>query len=150
LRTGGPGGSAWPAKRRRKTTHSRACLIATGTLSACPPRAGGPATLWWSPPQRPRLACRLGWQEAGEASPPDPGNPPTGARMKTDSLTDTGEFLAPPPSEAAPPGPPSASVQVDLAALSHLGKVRPNNEDNFLVVRFGRFLDTLLSSLPGG
>jgi len=70
--------------------------------------------------------------------------------MKTDSLTDTGEFLAPPPSEAAPPGPPSASVQVDLAALSHLGKVRPNNEDNFLVVRFGRFLDTLLSSLPGG
>lgn len=41
-------------------------------------------------------------------------------------------------------------VTVDLAALSHQGKVRSNNEDNFLVVRFGRFLQTMLTSLPEG
>jgi protein phosphatase len=34
--------------------------------------------------------------------------------------------------------------------LTHQGKVRANNEDNFLVVRFGRFLQTLLTSLPDG
>jgi protein phosphatase len=37
-----------------------------------------------------------------------------------------------------------------VAALSHKGKVRPNNEDNFLVVRLGRFLETLSTSLPDG
>jgi protein phosphatase len=41
-------------------------------------------------------------------------------------------------------------VKVDLAALSHQGKVRENNEDNFLVIRYGRFLESVLSSLPEG
>jgi protein phosphatase len=44
----------------------------------------------------------------------------------------------------------SSAVQVDLAALSHPGKVRPNNEDHFLVVRFQRALQTLLTNLPEG
>ncbi|HEY7156091.1 MAG TPA: protein phosphatase 2C domain-containing protein [Gemmataceae bacterium] len=44
----------------------------------------------------------------------------------------------------------STAVQVDLAALSHQGKVRPNNEDHFLVVRFNRALHTLLTNLPEG
>jgi protein phosphatase len=44
----------------------------------------------------------------------------------------------------------SSAVQVDLAALSHQGKVRPNNEDHFLVVRFNRALHTLLTNLPEG
>jgi protein phosphatase len=44
----------------------------------------------------------------------------------------------------------SPPVRVDVAALSHQGKVRENNEDNFLVIRFGRFLETVLSSLPEG
>src|SRR5262245_12655583 len=71
--------------------------------------------------------------------------------MKPNSLLDTGEFLQPhPQAGSSAPNPPSTSVQVDLAALSHPGKVRPNNEDNFLVVRFGRFLQTLLTSLPDG
>lgn len=48
------------------------------------------------------------------------------------------------------PNIPSRMVKVDVAALSHRGKVRPNNEDNFLVVRFGRFLETVLTSLPEG
>ena len=48
--------------------------------------------------------------------------------------------------------PPSFSslVQVDLAALSDTGRVRPNNEDHYLIIRFGRFLETLLTNLPEG
>ena len=42
----------------------------------------------------------------------------------------------------------SARVQVDLAALTHQGLVRSANEDHFLVLRFGRTLDSLLTSLP--
>jgi protein phosphatase len=48
------------------------------------------------------------------------------------------------------PRPPSAAVVVDLAARSHPGKVRTNNEDHYLVVRFGRSMETLLSNLPEG
>src|SRR5262249_56096258 len=42
----------------------------------------------------------------------------------------------------------SARVQVELAALSHQGLVRANNEDHYLVVRFGRALETVLTNLP--
>jgi protein phosphatase len=52
--------------------------------------------------------------------------------------------------EVLPPWVASSAVQVDLAALSHPGKVRPNNEDHFLVVRFHRALQTLLTNLPEG
>jgi protein phosphatase len=41
-------------------------------------------------------------------------------------------------------------VRADLAGLSHRGLVRPNNEDHFLISRFGRFLDVLQSNLPAG
>jgi protein phosphatase len=41
-------------------------------------------------------------------------------------------------------------VQVDVAGLSHPGNVRPNNEDHFLVLRFGRFLEPLATNLPAG
>jgi protein phosphatase len=44
--------------------------------------------------------------------------------------------------------PLSSPVQVDVAGLSHPGKVRPNNEDHFLVLRFGRFLEPLATNLP--
>jgi PPM family protein phosphatase len=44
----------------------------------------------------------------------------------------------------------SARVQVDLAALSHQGLVRAANEDHRLVMRFGRTLETVLTSLPVG
>jgi protein phosphatase len=46
------------------------------------------------------------------------------------------------------PESPSSRVQVDLAGLSDPGKVRPNNEDHFLLIRFGRFFETLQTSLP--
>jgi protein phosphatase len=42
----------------------------------------------------------------------------------------------------------SAKVQVDIAALSHPGLVRGSNEDHYLVLRFGRTLEPLLTSLP--
>lgn len=48
------------------------------------------------------------------------------------------------------PGQYSSLVQVDLGGLSHPGKVRPNNEDHFLVSRFGRFLEVMRTSLPDG
>jgi protein phosphatase len=38
--------------------------------------------------------------------------------------------------------------QVDVAGLSHQGLVRSNNEDHFLIVQFGRFLDALMTNLP--
>ena len=42
---------------------------------------------------------------------------------------------------------PSALVYVDVAALTHRGKVRQNNEDQFLVGRTERDLEVLLTSL---
>jgi protein phosphatase len=39
---------------------------------------------------------------------------------------------------------------VDLGALSDPGKVRPQNEDHFLVARFDRNMQTLLTNLPLG
>src|SRR5688572_24379268 len=44
----------------------------------------------------------------------------------------------------------SLSVTVDVSGLSHPGKVRPRNEDHFMVARIGRYLETVLSSLPPG
>jgi protein phosphatase len=49
-----------------------------------------------------------------------------------------------------PPADISARVQVDLAALSHQGKVRENNEDHFLVSRAERSLETVITNLPQG
>jgi protein phosphatase len=44
----------------------------------------------------------------------------------------------------------SPRVRVDLGALSDPGKVRPNNEDHFLVARFDRSMQTLITNLPPG
>src|SRR6188472_3041232 len=46
--------------------------------------------------------------------------------------------------------PFSSSVQVDVSGLSHPGKVRPRNEDHFIVNRIGRYLETVLTTLPPG
>ncbi len=58
------------------------------------------------------------------------------------------------PSQAEPlerePAGASALVEVDLAALSHPGKVRRNNEDHYIVTRFNRAMRTLLTNLPEG
>ena len=64
---------------------------------------------------------------------------------------DTEEYpaVASPIDVQSPPSN-SAGVQIDLAALSDPGKVRPNNEDHFLVVCFHRALQTVLTNLPDG
>lgn len=49
-----------------------------------------------------------------------------------------------------PPRPFSSLVRVELAGLSDVGKVRKNNEDHFLVVRFSRSMDCLITNLPAG
>jgi len=44
-------------------------------------------------------------------------------------------------------GPPLWPVRVDAAGRTHRGKVRPDNQDSFHVARFGRFFQTVTSSL---
>jgi len=50
-----------------------------------------------------------------------------------------------PLAEGIPP-----ALEVDIGARTDAGRVRSNNEDNFHIVRFGRFLRTILTSLPEG
>jgi serine/threonine protein phosphatase PrpC len=45
---------------------------------------------------------------------------------------------------------PSAGVQVDVKGLSDPGKLRPNNEDHFLIVRCDRTMQMLETNLPPG
>lgn len=42
----------------------------------------------------------------------------------------------------------SSRTVVEIAALSDRGKIRPNNEDSYLVARFGRSLRTIMTNLP--
>jgi serine/threonine protein phosphatase PrpC len=44
----------------------------------------------------------------------------------------------------------SATVKVEFGGLSHTGKVRPINEDHFMIARLGRDQETLLTNLPAG
>lgn len=46
------------------------------------------------------------------------------------------------------PGIGLLPVQIELGAMSHTGKVRPNNEDHYLVASFERSMKALLTSLP--
>jgi PPM family protein phosphatase len=44
----------------------------------------------------------------------------------------------------------ASPVRVDASGLSHPGNVRPRNEDHFMIARVGRYLETVLTSLPAG
>jgi len=69
--------------------------------------------------------------------------------MPDNTGTDTARFY--PSSEANPCwGTVSSRTNVDLVAVSDKGKVRPNNEDSFLVMRFERSMHALLTNLPVG
>src|SRR5262245_267192 len=69
--------------------------------------------------------------------------------MKRANGLDSAEYTLPPPAaRVLPPADISAKVQVDLAALSHQGNVRVNNEDHFLVARGERSLETVRTNLP--
>jgi protein phosphatase len=71
--------------------------------------------------------------------------------MNAGHNVDTDKYPIPTaPAGVHPPRVASSAVRVDLAALSHPGRVRPNNEDHFLVVRLNRGLQTVLTNLPEG
>jgi protein phosphatase len=70
--------------------------------------------------------------------------------MSKQSEIDTVELSPPSLQMSDEPGREldSARVQVDLAGLSHQGLVRKKNEDHYLIVRFGRVLETLKTNMP--
>jgi PPM family protein phosphatase len=51
------------------------------------------------------------------------------------------------PAEASPA---SSKIQVEIAASSHVGLVRANNEDHYLALRFRRSLETLFTNVANG
>jgi protein phosphatase len=64
---------------------------------------------------------------------------------------ETAEFeclISPSAREISRPKPTSTAVQADFGAVSHTGKVRPKNEDHFLVSRVSRRQEILLTNLP--
>jgi protein phosphatase len=67
--------------------------------------------------------------------------------MNENSESDTVEDMPALPPAAGPGGP---SFDVDFDGRTHPGRVRPTNEDHFHVVQFGRYLRTVLTSLPAG
>ena len=44
----------------------------------------------------------------------------------------------------------SWTTDVEISAMSHQGKVRKKNEDNYLVARFERSMQTMSTNLPSG
>src|SRR4051812_7563487 len=65
--------------------------------------------------------------------------------MVARDLTNTSKPVAAPPAQTF-----SSSIRIDVSALSHTGHHRSNNEDHYLVVRLGRTLQTVTTSLPPG
>lgn len=63
---------------------------------------------------------------------------------------DTAELPAFKEPEPRLPAGVSSLVEVELAALSHPGRVRTNNEDHFIATRFDRTMRTLATNLPEG
>ncbi|HEU4938870.1 MAG TPA: protein phosphatase 2C domain-containing protein [Vicinamibacterales bacterium] len=55
-----------------------------------------------------------------------------------------------PPIAVVPAETQSSLIRIDVSALSHTGHRRANNEDHYLVVRLGRTLETVSTSLPAG
>jgi PPM family protein phosphatase len=47
-------------------------------------------------------------------------------------------------------GPSTTAIRIDVAGLSDKGKTRNENQDHFLVMRTGRYSQTLATSLPAG
>jgi len=70
--------------------------------------------------------------------------------MKDDINADTDEWPAATRITKGGARKASAIVAVDVAGQSHQGLVRPKNEDHFVVVRLGRFMERLQSNLPEG
>jgi protein phosphatase len=67
--------------------------------------------------------------------------------MTTDPNPGAGQ---PPVPSAASPAYPASGRHVDIAALSHTGRVRPNNEDVYIVAQGDRAFRILDTNLPAG
>jgi len=68
--------------------------------------------------------------------------------MNVDPQAATAELPKQAPLQFQPPLSFSSLVRVDIAARSDRGKLRPSNEDHFLVARTGRHLEVLATNLP--
>lgn len=74
-----------------------------------------------------------------------------GRAMEPGRQTETLEFLpACGGSGVGWPQPFSSLVQVEFGAMSHVGRVRSNNEDHFRIARDSRTMQTVISNLPPG
>ena len=70
--------------------------------------------------------------------------------MDFDELSDTAEYALPPPGAATQTRVLPRRSRSISRANPIKARVRPNNEDHFLIVRFGRSLQTLSTNLPDG
>jgi protein phosphatase len=71
--------------------------------------------------------------------------------IASSKLSEEGETAQPgAPKDRKSENPHSSLVEVDLAAQSHPGNVRPRNEDHYLAVRVERSFRPVLSNLPEG
>lgn len=68
--------------------------------------------------------------------------------MSSSNEPDTEDFILAPNKGRDRPKVYSSLVRVDFAGMSHPGKVRQNNEDHFLLCRFGRYFDAVQTNLP--
>jgi len=69
--------------------------------------------------------------------------------MKDTSEAETNPGLRPLNApERRPPTSQASNVQVEFGALTHVGYVRKNNEDHYLVARLGRAFEPLMTNVP--
>ena len=74
--------------------------------------------------------------------------PSTSQHASADAPTQAGRGTFSSPPRGAPAAPFAANTRLDVGAVSDIGKVRPSNQDGYLVCRLGRSLERVISSLP--
>jgi protein phosphatase len=73
---------------------------------------------------------------------------PVGSPARTERETNrTASKEFPMPAPGTPAHGCGCGIEVEIAGLSHPGRVRPNNEDHFLISRMGRYMETLGTNL---
>ena len=70
--------------------------------------------------------------------------------MRSASDADTVVMELPLMDPLQPPRPFSSLVQIDFGAMTHVGNVRSNNEDAFIIYRAGRYWEKVKTSLEAG
>ena len=68
--------------------------------------------------------------------------------MNANELADTAEHTPAASAQVPPPEPKSARVRVEIGSVSHVGLVRENNEDCYIVGRVERSFHTVATNLP--